>query len=384
MPIPEHYKGREQSYVKHLLLEAYLEKLFMILGRYQSTICYVDCFAGPWEEGTDDLSDTSIAISLRIMKKCREGLKKTFNRDVTFRAFFIEIKPTSFQKLEKYLKENQFDGISAEARQGDFLQLRDAILKWCGNQFSFFFVDPTGWEEIQIAHLAPLLKRPNSEYLITFMYEFLVRFCEKDDLADKMIGMFGATPDVSGMTPQEKEHHLLSLYRENAQKHAGATSYVGRVDVLDPCIDRTKYHLVYITRHPLGLIKFMEASESVEGVQREVRAQAKQDRRVERTGQPELFNAEQAPPADWKAAAKDYSAIDGAKTYWLKQLRKEPAAFDEAALARMLHETGWFISDIQAAFADLLSEGKVKNLDAKRTRPKNPVNFKNGEKLCLS
>ena len=45
----------------------------------------------------------------------------------------------------------------------------------------------------------------------------------------------------------------------------------------------------------------------------------------------------------------------------------------------MLHETGWFISDIQAAFADLLSEGKVKNLDAKRTRPKNPVNFKNGE-----
>ena len=136
---------------------------------------------------------------------------------MTFRAFFIEIKPTSFQKLEKYLKENQFDGISAEARQGDFLQLRDAILKWCGNQFSFFFVDPTGWEEIQIAHLAPLLKRPNSEYLITFMYEFLVRFCEKDDLADKMIGMFGATPDVSGMTPQEKKSTtLLSLYRENA------------------------------------------------------------------------------------------------------------------------------------------------------------------------
>ena len=96
MPIPEHYKGREQSYVKHLLLEAYLEKLFMILGRYQSTICYVDCFAGPWEEGTDDLSDTSIAISLRIMKKCREGLKKTFNRDVTFRILH-QIKPTSFR-----------------------------------------------------------------------------------------------------------------------------------------------------------------------------------------------------------------------------------------------------------------------------------------------
>ena len=74
MDIPKQYKGREQTYFKHCLLEAYLERLFMIVGQYASTICYVDCFAGPWEEQGDDLGDTSIAKSLNIIKKCRDGL----------------------------------------------------------------------------------------------------------------------------------------------------------------------------------------------------------------------------------------------------------------------------------------------------------------------
>jgi len=51
------------------------------------------------------------------------------------------------------------------------------ILKWCGNRdFAFFFIDPKGWKNaIEIPTLAPLLRRPNSEYLINFMYDFLVR-----------------------------------------------------------------------------------------------------------------------------------------------------------------------------------------------------------------
>lgn len=79
------YKGREQAYVKHRLLEAYLKRLFMIVGKFQKTICYVDCFAGPWEENRDDLMDTSIGISMKIMTECREALART-GIDVRFRA----------------------------------------------------------------------------------------------------------------------------------------------------------------------------------------------------------------------------------------------------------------------------------------------------------
>ena len=52
---PDEYKGREQTYIKHTLLKTYLERLFMILGQNEKVICYVDCFAGPWQEDSDKL-----------------------------------------------------------------------------------------------------------------------------------------------------------------------------------------------------------------------------------------------------------------------------------------------------------------------------------------
>ena len=44
------YAGREQSFLKHTILETYLERLFMIVGRTEVVINYVDFFAGPWAD----------------------------------------------------------------------------------------------------------------------------------------------------------------------------------------------------------------------------------------------------------------------------------------------------------------------------------------------
>ena len=80
--IPEHYHGREQAFIKHELLRAYLERLFMIIGKHEKTISYVDCFAGPWQEDTEDLEDTSIAISLRITKKYNKSISGDLIGDI--------------------------------------------------------------------------------------------------------------------------------------------------------------------------------------------------------------------------------------------------------------------------------------------------------------
>jgi three-Cys-motif partner protein len=93
------YKGKEQGFRKHRLLEAYLERLFMIVGQHQQNICYVDCFAGPWHSESSDLEDTSIAVSLDIICKCRDGLRR-IGRDVSFKALFVEEKNKPFQILE--------------------------------------------------------------------------------------------------------------------------------------------------------------------------------------------------------------------------------------------------------------------------------------------
>ena len=73
--------------------------------------------------------------------------------------------------------------------------------------------------------------------------------------------------------------------------------------------------------------------------------------------------------------------IEYVKNYWLELLDTEPKKFRNEELADMLEDTDWFISDFQKAFKVLENEGKVKNIDAKRVRPKNAVNFNNGEYL---
>lgn len=122
MEIPENYKGREQSLIKHRLLQTYLERLFMIIGQHESRILYVDCFAGPWMTDSENLEDTSIAISLNILKRCHESLNQ-LGKNVQFKALFIEKDMGSYNKLKSFLDEETTDAVCVESLHGDFYSL---------------------------------------------------------------------------------------------------------------------------------------------------------------------------------------------------------------------------------------------------------------------
>ncbi len=380
MEIPSQYKGREQAYFKHQLLEAYLERLFMIVGQHQRTICYVDCFAGPWKSQDDDLEDTSIVISLNLINRCREGLQR-LNPQIKFRALYIEEKPKRFKSLQAYLAARPDDGTVTHALQGKFHDLRQEILSWCGaDSFAFFFIDPMGWKNVvELPTLEPLLKRPNSEFLINFMYDFLSRTVPQPEFQADMESIFGVLPNTNGMLPEEREMYLVSLYRNNLKQVTPGGRELPRtacVKVLKPTHDRTLYHLVYLTRHPKGIVEFMEASEKLDIVQKKVRALAKQDERVAKKKQMELFSADEHVTDE-----RDGMDLSGIKAYWLDLLTTEPKFFGIRELANMLEDTEWFPGDFQKAFAALEKEGKAKNLNAKRTRPVNAVNFEKNEAL---
>lgn len=379
MKNPSHYKGKEQSFIKHRLLETYLERLFMIIGQHENRIRYVDCFAGPWNTESDDLKYTSPAISLRLMKGCQESLEKQ-GKNVRFQALFIEKNMESYKKLNSFLQTESTEKVSADSLHGDFYSLRYDILEWCGNDdFTFFFIDPKGWKDaVEIDTLRPLLQRKRSEYLINFMFDFILRAHKQTLFEQHMIEIFGAIPDTSGLSPEERETYLIELYRSqliNAQGESARNKFRSAfVRILDPFKDRTKYHLVYLTRHAVGIKVFMEASEKLDLVQKFVRAQTKQERRVARTGQGELFPA----GTDISKEGKDLAEV---KEYWLGKLTFNPKRFGNEELADMLEETGWFISDFQKTFNELVEEGKVKNLDSPRRRPVHAVHFDKRESL---
>jgi len=317
MKVPESYRNREQTYVKHQLLRAYLERLFMIIGQSQRIVRYVDCFSGPWNEQDKNFHDTSIGISLGIMHKCQDGLKR-MGKNVRFQALFIEKNKRAFGKLEAYLSASTSPDVITTARNGEFYDLRANILNWCGqDDFTFFFVDPKGWKKVvEISTLEPFLRRPNSEFLINFMYDFLLRTHTQDPFQEDMRAIFGDVPDTAGMAPKQKEAYLINLYRSRLKKIApfgGGIPRAAHVPIFYPLRDRTLYHLVYLTRHAKGIVVFMEESEKLELVQRRARDQAKQESRESRTGQLELFSSSNVIQPEKRID------LEEVKSYWAQQ-----------------------------------------------------------------
>lgn len=372
--IPKEYKGREQALIKHTLLKHYLQKLIMIKGPYEECITYVDCLAGPWEEKSSDLFDTSIGISLNIMRECQQQLSKRFNKNIKFRALYIEKNEKSFRKLKDFLNSHKTPGIETKAMEGVFHKQREQILDWCdNNSFAFFFIDPKGYKNlVEPGVLECLINREKSEFLINFQYDYIKRFVVGND-PDGEIRMFGRRLDISpDLSPYEKEKLIVDSYRRYLvskfkNKFRLRTAYV---PVFRPQKDQVQYHLVFLTRHELGIVKFMEVSQELQPIQQRVRAEAQLDLFIENTGQQLLLERD-----DYVEVISQYRDINEVKVYWLSKLSSVPTYFGIKELANMQEEKGWFESDFQKAFKELQDERKVKNSDATGQRPKKPIHF---------
>src|SRR5215204_781379 len=71
------YRGREQTYVKHVFLNHYLERVAWVTlanNRGWQEFVYIDGFAGPWRVSSEDSRDTSVSIALR-KHRGQEGFK---------------------------------------------------------------------------------------------------------------------------------------------------------------------------------------------------------------------------------------------------------------------------------------------------------------------
>jgi three-Cys-motif partner protein len=388
--IPAIYEGREPALVKHTLLEGYLETLVLTIGmgarsEIQPEICYVDCFAGPWGSEDADLEGTSISLSLRTLARCRSKLA-SLGVNARVRALFIEKDNAAFQRLSAYLARGTYGEVERDCRHGDFVQLRPNILDWCGtNSFTFFFIDPKGWKPVVIDVLRPLLQRRRSEFLINFIYDFVNRTASMAGWRDEMAQLLGRPVDLADMTPHQREEVLLSAYRESLKEcvPAGRESYRPRtayVSVLHPLHQRTHYHLVYLSSHPLGIVKFMYASEKVDIVQARIRAAKRLDTRTKKEGTLDLF-ADQAS----EAQGAGRSDAEEVCKFWKDYLSTGERRVDTAAFADILESTDWLPRELQAGLKSLIQSGEVINLDSVGTRrTTRPLHFeKTGERLRL-
>jgi len=384
MEISDTYQGREHSLIKHELLRGYLEVLLAIVGiSGVKEFTYVDCFAGPWGDESESLSGTSIAISLEILSKVKKMLSDSRHvRDTKFRAIYVEENIKSHAKLAEYLKKHSPEGIECIAIHGDYAKKQDEILHLCGEKsFSFFFIDPKGWLDVGIPKLSKLLSRPRSEFLITFMYDFLNRAIGMSNFRPQVSQMLGNLSEqdyleMESLPAPERANWVVRKYREQLKTPMsinGGRPRSYHADILHKDKDRVHYHMVYLTSHHKGVVKFAEASERVDVLQKILRVQKKLDA----SSQFSLFSAEEQV----EHHKSERSSLEDVKAYWLRKLDLLPIRYDEQTLATMLEETGWLIRDFQDAFRELNKDNKVENLDGSTRRTKHPIHFGKGERL---
>jgi three-Cys-motif partner protein len=292
------YTGREQTLVKHYILRQYLERFAIIVGSHRDTLTYVDCFSGPWNVQSEDFKDSSFSIALEQLRKARSVHQDRTGRTLRLRCLFLEKTRSAFTKLKQFT-----DKITDVEIEPQNKKLEDAIplilefvKKGGSRSFPFIFIDPTGWTGFEMSIIAPLLKIDPGEVLINFMTDHIRRFIDYPEEVNQQsfVRFFGSEDfreKVKGLAQQEREDAAVEEYIRNV-KSSGKFPHVCSAIVLHPEIDRTAFHLIYATRNPAGVEVFKDAEKRAMALMEKARAEAKQRKREEKTGQTELYSGE--------------------------------------------------------------------------------------------
>jgi len=293
----EDYAGREQSYVKHVFLERYLEALVIKTASTYNHIVYVDGFAGPWQSANEQFEDTSFGIALNALRRAKQTWQGS-GRTVQMTALLVERDAKAFVQLAKI--PARYPDIEVMTYPKDFMSVVPALLKEIPRDaFAFFLIDPKGWR-IPLAQLQPLLGRDKSEVIFNFMFDFVNRAASMKAAAglDELIPygdwrrrLAEAEPIASvTATPEERKEILVDAFTESLRV-LGGYAYVVPTEILRPLTDRTLYCLFYATRHDTGLSVFRDCQIAALKAQSTTRAAGKVKYKASSSGQSELFES---------------------------------------------------------------------------------------------
>lgn len=356
--LPDEYRGREQTWLKHRVLEEYLQAWAHKLGSIEEHavhLWYVDCFAGPWESADVQRSDTSVAIGLRALNQAAATWAAK-GRRIALHAVFVEQDGAAFEALQGYVAQAA-DRVDAHCLFGAFGAHVDAIDRLVGKNPAFLFVDPKGWRGADLGFIARLGGPALRDVMVNVMYDHLNRF--KDDrrafLVQQMRDFFGLGGE--DLPAGLDEHHLMALYRERLAR-VGGIEWVADLAVPVPTRDRTKFRLVVAGHHPAVIELFRDVERKVIGVEAaHVRPQAKARADEARTRQPALLTAVPRP-ADPRYADDRALAVERVRDLVPELVRAGPRRFGDL-WPSLLCEHHLTLTDLRHVVSELAAAGVV-------------------------
>jgi three-Cys-motif partner protein len=294
---PRLYEGREQTYVKHVILDQYLAKFAYIIGSWAESITYVDGFSGPWNSVSEKFEDSSFGIAIERLKKARSDLEQSNKRPFKIRCFFVEESQSAFNKLQSFTQA--IPDVEVKAVKSTFEtaipKIVEFVSKSPGTNFLFLLLDPKGWTGFSMEKIRVLLELEPSEVLVNFMTSHIKRFLELEDDVTKeqfeqLFGDRNFRSVIAGLQGFDREYAAVEAYASSLSK-TGNFSNVCKALVLKSNRDEIHYHLIYATRHPRGVEVFKSAELAAMAAMEGARATAFQRARQRKTGQLDLLTA---------------------------------------------------------------------------------------------
>lgn len=359
------YAGREQTLIKHLILQKYLERFAHIVGSRWTSITYVDCFSGPWNVRSDDLRDSSFSIALDELRKAKET-HRLKGKTLKLRCFFLEKEASAYARLKQFADE--IHDVEVRTRNDQLETSIDAILSFVRQggpeTFPFIFIDPTGWTGFAMQNIAPLLKLNPGEVLINFMTGHIKRFIEspQDETRESFIRLLGSADfksRIEGLAGQDLEDALVALYSDSV-KRTGQFNYLSHAIVLHPEKDRTHFDLIYATRHEKGVEVFKDAEKKAMTEGEHARAEAQRRSRESKSGQSEfLFTDRSSHGSAYYESLRSRYLARSRESVRRQMSAKQRVPYDDAWILALAQPLTWE-SDLKEWIDAWVKEGALK------------------------
>lgn len=245
---------------KHRVLRNYLEAWFAIIGKSNERMVFIDGFAGPGVYDGGEPGSPLIALRTYLDHRSRSS----FRAEAVF--LFVDGDRRRTEHLSRVidvLRPELPSNVIVRVETGKFDETMTAMLdevEGVGKRLAptFLMADPFGLSDTPMSVIRRILRHPQSEVYISFMYDWISRFRREPSLEEHFDELFGCRDwrEAIPLTdPSERRDFFFDLY--SRQLRAAGAFNVLQFELFKA--NRLIYAIFFGTKHLTGCDKMKEA-----------------------------------------------------------------------------------------------------------------------------